>query len=231
MILFDRSKFTRFVILGATPPDIHALSATLGIPDEPGTRLAIHRPSPEDRNHLLGEGFHEIGLFHKVKCVLRLTDLWSVGDRQGLRVDERIQIIRVPATRFNGLFRSGLGRTRRNANGGDIRASARPRRRLRAGPAGIEVVSLSFIDVRGARKAIAPKVWAVLGRPDRRNVDKLDTRELSGWVERTVVHVVGFQDGRSNVGNRPVVVVVKNRTSVWGGGMQGMGKQRWRTAG
>ena len=78
MILFDRSKFTRFVILGVTPADTHALSAALGIPDKPGTKLTIHRPSPDDRNGLLGEGFHEIRFLHKIKGVFRLGDIWPV---------------------------------------------------------------------------------------------------------------------------------------------------------
>ena len=120
MILFDRSKFTRLVVFGTTPSDTHTLSAALGVPDKPGTRLAIDGPSPDDRNTLPGEVFHKIRLFHKVRGVLRLADLWSVGYRQGLRLDGGARVISVPVTRLNSLLRSGLGRTRGNANDREI---------------------------------------------------------------------------------------------------------------
>jgi len=90
---------------------------------------------------------------------------------------------------------------------------------LRAVPAGIKVVGLSLIDVRGSREATGPEVWAVLGRPDWWNVDKFDTSELSRGIEGVVVDVVGFQNGWSNVRDRAVVIILGGRASVWGGGV------------
>jgi len=124
MVLPGRTKFTRLIILGVTPPDVYTLSAAVGIPDEPGTGLAIHRPLPDDRGTLPREVFHEIRFFHQVKDT-RLGDPWPVRYRQGLRVNEGTRIISTPATRFNGLFRSRLGRGGGNTNGGDVWASVR----------------------------------------------------------------------------------------------------------
>ena len=84
---------------------------------------------------------------------------------------------------------------------------------------GVKVVGLSLIDVGGPREATGSKVWAILGCPDWWNVDKFYTRELSGRIERTVVRVVGLQNGGSNVRDCPVVIVVRSRTSLWGGGL------------
>ena len=92
---------------------------------------------------------------------------------------------------------------------------------MRAGRAGIKVVGLSLIDVRGSREATGPEVWAVLGRPDWWNVDKFDTRELSGGIEGIVVNVVGFQNGWSDICDCPVIIIEEGRTPVWRGA-QGM---------
>ena len=82
---------------------------------------------------------------------------------------------------------------------------------------GIEVVDLSLIDVRGSREAIAPEVRAVLGGPDWWDVDKFDTRKLSGRIKGVELNIVGFQDVGGNVGDSPVIVVTKGHSSVWRG--------------
>ena len=80
MVLFGRSKFARLIILGVTPPNVHTLSAAVGVPDESGTGLTIHRPRPDDGHSLPWEVFHEIRFFHQVEDAW-LTDLWSVRYR------------------------------------------------------------------------------------------------------------------------------------------------------
>ena len=84
---------------------------------------------------------------------------------------------------------------------------------------GIEVVNLSLIDVRGSRKAITPEVGAVFGGPDWWDVDKFDTRKLSGRIKGVELNIVGFQDVGGNVGDSPVIVVTKGHSSVWRGGI------------
>jgi len=119
MVLFGRCKFTRLIILGITPPNAHALGAAVGIPDESGTGLTIRRPGPDDRDTLPREVFHEVRFFHQVE------DTWSVRYRQGVRVNEGNRIFSAPATRFNGLFGSRLGRGGGNTNSGNVWASVR----------------------------------------------------------------------------------------------------------
>ena len=80
MILFDRSKPIWLAILGVTSSDIDTLSTALSVADESGTRLAIDRSSPDDRDILFGEVFHKVRLFHQVKGVSRLADLRTVRD-------------------------------------------------------------------------------------------------------------------------------------------------------
>lgn len=80
MVLFGRSKFTRLIVPGVTPPDVHTLSAAMSVSDESGTRLTIHRPRPDDGDALPREIFHEVRFFHQVE------NSQSVRYRQGLRV-------------------------------------------------------------------------------------------------------------------------------------------------
>jgi len=80
VVLFDRSKSTRLAILGITPFKVDTLGAALSVPDKAGTRLAIERPSPDDRSTLFGEVFHKVRLFHQVKGIFRLSDLRFVKD-------------------------------------------------------------------------------------------------------------------------------------------------------
>ena len=84
---------------------------------------------------------------------------------------------------------------------------------------GIKVVCLSLIDVRSTRKAIRPKVGAVLGSSDWWHVDKFYTRELDGRVERTKMDIVSFQDCGSDVSDGSVIFIMKDGGSVRRGGM------------
>ena len=119
MVLFGRTKITRLVFLGVTPPDVHTLSAAVGISNEPGTGLAIYGSSPDDWDTFPREVFHEIRFFHQVE------DTWFVRYRHGLRVNEGTRIISAPVPRFHGLFRSRLERGGGNTDGGNVWASAR----------------------------------------------------------------------------------------------------------
>ena len=124
MVLFDRAKITWLIILGVTPPDAHTLSASVGVPDESGTGLTIHRPSPDNRDTFpAGEVFHEIRFFHRVEGASWLNDLWSAKYRQGHGFNEGIRITNAPITRFNRLLRRRLGRGGGDTNNGNARAS------------------------------------------------------------------------------------------------------------
>ena len=81
MVLFDRARFSWLVVLGITPANSDALSASLSVADKSGARLTVERPSPDDRKSLSGEVFHKVRLFHQVKGVTGPTDLRTVGDR------------------------------------------------------------------------------------------------------------------------------------------------------
>jgi len=107
-------------MFGVTPPNVNTLSAAVSVADKTGTRLAISRPSSDDCDRPSGEVVHKVGLFRQVKSVFGLADLWAVRYRQGNRADEGILMINVPGTRFNSILGSGLGRSRRNANAGDV---------------------------------------------------------------------------------------------------------------
>ena len=48
----------------------------------------------------------------------------------------------------------------------------------------------------GCSQDYHPKVWAVFGCPNRWNVDKFDTRKLSGRVEWIKMYIIGFHNGR-----------------------------------
>ena len=117
MVLLYGTKFTWLVVLRVTPPDVHTLSAALGVLDKSGTGLTIHRPSPDDRGTFPGEVFHEIRFFHQVKDAF--FRYW-----QGLRVNEGSRVISAPATRFNGLLGSRLGRGGGHTNARNVWASA-----------------------------------------------------------------------------------------------------------
>jgi len=68
VISFDGPMLTWLIILGVTLPDVHTLSASVGVLDESGIGLTIHRPSPDDRET------NETRFSHQVKGAFSLTD-------------------------------------------------------------------------------------------------------------------------------------------------------------